>query len=335
MAKGNIYVGIDLHKEKFSFVMLSESGKVMEQGSCRTEAGSVGDFGSCLTRHHQVVVEPLQNSFWFIEQLSSYVGSVHLAHSGKVRLIAESRLKDDRLDARILADLLRVGYLPEVYIPDATIRQWRFLVRRHVQLTRDRTRLKNRVLGMINLEGHTVSVSDAFGKGGREELDSLALSPSLREAVDSNLTTIDFLSSQLKVVDKEIALIADGDGIARLLRTIDGVASFTALVVRAFVVDMRRFRSPKAFAAYTGLVPSYRKSAETTRNGPITKQGNSTLRWALGQAVTHAVRQSPYLGRLYHRLCFRSSVGKARIAVAHALARIIYHVWMEARPYYR
>jgi transposase len=280
-------------------------------------------------------LEPLQNSFWFIDQLRPYAGSIHLANSGKVRLIAESRLKNDRIDARILADLLRVGYLPEVYIPNETVRQWRFLVRHRIQLVRDRTRLKNRVLGMINREGHKIMASDPFGKKGRNQIDSLALSSTLRMAVDSNLSGLDLLSAQIKVVDKEIEQIVEGDETACLLRTIDGIGPFSALAFRAFVGDMARFRSPKAFAAYTGLVPSYRQSAETIHNGSITKQGNSTLRWVLAQAVTHAVRRSPSLKRLYRRLCFRSSVGKARTAVAHALARIIYHVWMEARPYYR
>jgi transposase len=335
MAKSNIYVGIDLHKEKFDFVMLSLSGDVIDQGTCSTEVGSVSHFASYLTRCHQVVLEPLQNSFWFIDQLRPYAGSIHLAHSGKVRLIAASRLKNDRIDARILADLLRVGYLPEVYIPNESLRRWRFLIRHHIQLVRDCTRLKNRVLGMVNGEGYKISASDPFGKKGRAQLDSLALSSSRRMAVDSNLITLDLLSAQLVVVDKEIEQIAKSDETACLLCTIDGISFFGALAFRAFVGDMARFRSPKAFAAYTGLVPSYRQSAETTHHGAITKQGNATLRWVLAQAVTHAVRRSPYLKRLYYRLCYRSSVGEARTAVAHALARIIYHVWREARPYYR
>jgi transposase len=335
MSKDKVYVGIDLHKRSFSFVMLSVSGEKLAEGKRSTSFEAVCDFAGQLDHRHQVALEPLPNSFWFIDQLRPSAGSIHLAHTGKVRLIAASRLKNDRLDACILADLLRVGYLPEVYIPEERIRQWRLLVRHRIQLVKDSTRLKNRILGMINREGYTVLASDPFGKKGRAQLDSLALSSSLRAAIDSHLVALDLLSAQMGALDREIERIAESDEVVRLLCTIDGVGPFTALVVRAFVGDMSRFRSAKAFAAYTGLIPGYRHSADTIHNGSITKQGNATLRWVLVQAVTHAVRRSPDLKRLHARLCFRSSVGAARVAVAHALARIIYHVWTEARPYYR
>lgn len=335
MAKDNIYVGIDLHKRSFSFVMMDGGGEVVFSGSASTELPAVADFASQLSMRHWVVLEPLENSYWFVQQLKPYAGSVRLANSGRVRLIAESRLKNDRIDARILADLLRVGYLPEVYIPEERIQQWRCLVSHRIRLVRDRTRLKNRILGLINREGYLVTASDPFGKKGRAQLDSLELSESIRRMVDSNLVMSDLLSAQVSALDEEFEEIAEADAIVGYLRTIDGVGCFTALAIRAVVGQMSRFRSAKAFAAYTGLIPGYRQSAETVHNGPITKQGSPILRWVLIQAVPHAVRRSDYLKRLYCRLVYRSSVAQARVAVAHALARIIYHVWTEARPYYR
>lgn len=335
MDRGSIFVGIDLHKQKFDFVKMTSDGKVIDSGTRSTSADDVADFASQLDQRHQVTLEPLQNGFWFIRQLRPYAGAIHLANSGKVRLIAESRLKNDRIDARILADLLRVGYLPTVYIPDDQTVQWRALVSFRIRLVRDRTRLKNRVLSQINREGHRIAASDPFGKGGRMELESLPLPEWLRSPVEINLTQIDYLSAEIKSVDQQIKEAVDSDSIAQLLCTVDGIGPFIALVVRSSVGDMSRFKSAKAFAAYTGLIPGYRNSADTVRNGPITKQGVTTIRWALTQSVNHAIRRSDYLKRLYNRICFRSSVQKARVAVAHALARILYHVWMEARPYYR
>ena len=335
MINSNIYIGVDLHKHKFEFVMMDIHGTILGQGNRSTEAGSVMDFAASLSRRHQVVLEPLENSYWFVRQLEPYVGSVHLANSGKVRLIAESRLKNDRIDARILADLLRVGYLPEVYIPEEQIQQWRCLIQHRIRLVRDRTRLKNRILGLLNREGCRVTASDPFGKKGRVQIDSLALSAPVRKMVDSNLLSSDLLSSQISELDQEIEQIALTDSVVGYLRTIDGIGSFTALAIRAVVGQIERFDNVKAFAAYSGLIPGYRQSAEHIRHGPITKQGSATLRWVLIQAVPHAVRHSDYLKRLYRRLCFRSSVAKARVAVAHAMVRIVYHVWKEARPYYR
>lgn len=335
MAKSNIIVGIDLHKRKFDFVMMNSSGEIIKQGSRSTQAGSVLEFASGLTLRHQAVLEPLENSYWFIDQMRPYAGSIHLANTGKVRLIAESRLKNDRIDARILADLFRVGYLPEVHIPGGEAQRWRCLIQHRIRLVWDRTRLKNRILGLLNREGYRVAASDPFGKKGREQIDSFELSSMLRCMVDSNLVSLDLFSSHISELEKEIKQIVKSDPIASNLCTIDGVAEFTALAIRAIVDRMDRFRSIKAFAAYTGLIPSYRQSADRVHHGPITKQGSSTLRWLLLQAAKHAIRRSNYFGRMYRRISARSSEKNARVAVAHALARVIYHVWMEARPYYR
>jgi transposase len=335
MSKGNMYVGIDLHKRSFSFVTLSESGDKLSEGKRSTSFEEVCDFASQLDHRHHVALEPLDNCYWFMDQLRPYASSIHLANSGKVRLIAESRLKNDRVDARILADLLRVGYLPEVYIPNYTIRGWRCQVSHRIRLVRDRIRIKNRILGLINREGHRITAADPFSKKGRQQLDSLPLSPPIRSMVDDHVVHLDLLTAQIKQLDKKMSRIAESDEVVQMLMTIDGIGEFGGVAVRAIVGEMARFRSVKAFGAYTGLIPGYRHSADTVRNGSITKQGNSTLRWLLIQAVPHAVRRSDYLKRLYYRVCFRSSVGKAKVAVAHALARIIYHVWTEARPYYR
>ncbi|HWQ95540.1 MAG TPA: IS110 family transposase [Gammaproteobacteria bacterium] len=335
MSKEKVYVGIDLHKRSFSFVMLSVSGEKLAEGKRATSLEAVCDFASRLDHRHEVTLEPLEDCYWFMDQLRPYVASLHLANSGKVRLIAESRLKNDRVDARILADLLRVGYLPEVYIPNYTLREWRCLVSHRIRLVRDRTRIKNRILGLLNRAGHRIAAADPFGKKGRQQLDGLELPPSLRAMVDDHLTHLDLLTAQIARQEGKIAQIAGGDAIVQMLTTIDGIGEFTGVAIRAIVGEMARFRSVKAFGAYTGLIPGYRCSADTVRNGPITKQGNSTLRWLLIQAVPHAIRHSDYLKRLYYRVCLRSSVGKAKVAVAHALARIIYHVWTEARPYYR
>jgi len=295
----------------------------------------VSEFAESLDVRHRVVVEPVENSYWFLDQVSGYAGSVHIANPTRVRLIAESRLKNDRVDARILADLLRVGYLPEVHIPSSEIQSWRRLVSCRVSIVRDRTRLKNRIIGLISREGFLLKSSDAFGRRGRRELAEFPLSSSLRRLVDSQLAVVDVLTEKRSELDREIESIAAGDLIVCRLQTIDGLGAFSSLAIRAVVDRMERFRSAKAFASYTGLVPSYRQSGEVCHTGSITKQGSKLLRWVLIQAVPHAMRHNEYLKNLYGRLCFRSSVARARVAVAHALARIVYHVWTEERAYYR
>jgi transposase len=331
----NIYVGIDLHKQSFSYVMVSADGQRLATGQSRLETGAVADFMSCLTARHEVVVEPVTNSFWFIEQIRRTGAGVHLANCRGVRLIAESRCKSDRIDARILADLLRIGYLPEVYQPSARCLGWRQLVAERRALVADQVRCCCRVRMLLSREGAQVSARDCFGKKGRAEMAAAALSPQTRRQLKRLIALHDHVDKEIGEVNKQIEGVAAHDRIASLLMTIDGVGALTAVALRAHIGDIRRFGSPKALAAYSGLIPSLRQSAETVHRGHITRQGPSVLRWLLIQAVPHAVRKTPSLRRLYSRLCHRNSVGVAKVAVAHALIRIVWHVWREARPYYR
>ncbi|MEW6050549.1 MAG: IS110 family transposase, partial [Candidatus Zixiibacteriota bacterium] len=249
--------------------------------------------------------------------------------------IAESRCKTDRIDARILADLLRIGYLPEVYQPSARCRSWRQLVSEHRALMSDQVRFCCRARMLLSREGVLVQATDCFGKKGRASIAAAALSLQTRRQINRLIKLYDNLNEEMLEVDTQIERVAAGDRIASLLMTIDGIGALTALALRAHIGDIRRFGSPKALAAYSGLIPSLRQSAETVHHGHITRQGPSVLRWLLIQAVPHAVRTTPYLRRLYSRLCYRTSVAAAKVAVAHALIRIVWHVWTEARPYYR
>ena len=333
MCEGNMYVGVDLHKGQFAVTCMDADG--LELWRHRYEIDSVSEFARRLDYRHHVVVEPVENCYWFIGQLGEGVGTVHVANPSRVRLIAESRLKNDRIDSRILADLLRVGYLPEVHIPSEDIQCWRRLVSHRVVMVRDRARYKHRLRGLIGREGFRVRAKDILGRSGRAALADLPLPTEVREMVDRQIALADLVTAQLAPIDAEIERLGRSDEVVRRLTTIDGIKWFTGLAIRSTVDRMDRFKSYKAFAAYTGLVPSYRQSGETTHTGGITKQGSRLLRWTLLQAVPHACRRNEYLRRMYSRLCYRSSRGRARVAVAHALARIIYHVWMEQRDYYR
>ncbi len=335
MSENNVYVGIDLHKRNFNYVMIPEKDGNMSCGKGKTTRLDVMEFASKLTANHHVTLEPVENWYWFIKLIRPFAGSVELANPYKLRLIAESKSKSDHVDAMILAKLIKAGFLPKSYIPSDETMTWRDMSHHRHCLVKDRTRLKNRVSSSINREGFQISVSDLFGKKGREEIDSLDLSAAARDKINDDLVCIDLLTLQLEKLDQRIMEISESDEVITLLRTIDGIGHILGFTIKAIVGEMFRFKSEKAFANYSGLVPSHRQSGKTTRTGPITKRGPNLLRWALIQAVPHAVRKSDYLKRKYNRIIYKSSCGKAKVAAAHDLAKIVYHVWTEARPYYR
>jgi transposase len=165
-------------------------------------------------------------------------------------------------------------------------------------------------------------------------MDSVALSAGIRFQVDDQLSALDFLQVRIAQVEQRLrAMEVPGDSLA-LLQSIPGIQFVTAISLVGIVGDITRFRHARAFARFTGLTPGYRDSGATQRSIGITHEGSSLLRWLLIQAEQHYRRKCTYAAHLYHRIAYRSCVQKAKVAVAHRLARVIYHVWTEQRPFY-
>ncbi len=330
----NYYVGVDLHKLSFDYVTLSSSGSRCKHGHHSTDIGSICDFASSLSNDHHLVVEPVANVHWFLDQVTPYVGSVHLAHSYKVRLIAQSKMKSDSYDARVLADLLRVGYLPEAYRPSPDILSLRRLVMYRISLVRDRARQRNRVLHRLSCVGEQLPFKEKFSKESREYIVTLGIPWDIRYQVDDILSQLDYISSRIEHVEGLLSERGKDYPDLELLRSISGIGPFTGISLIAIVGDITRFRNARAFAKFTGLTPGYRDSGGTQHSVGITHEGSSVLRWLLVQVERHYRYKCKYAANLYNRIKHRSSLQKAKVAVAHRLARVIYHVWTERRPFY-
>ena len=125
----NSYVRIDAHKKWCVFAETDSTGNVLRQGRFGNSFDDVSKVANSLSRKVPLVLEPVLNYPWLLDQSESYVGSVHVAAPHKVRVIAVSKSKTDRYDARMLAELLQIHFLPESWIPPAEIRLLRGLVR--------------------------------------------------------------------------------------------------------------------------------------------------------------------------------------------------------------
>lgn len=330
------YVGVDLHKRSFHYSILSQSGRVVHSSRGRCDTAGISDFYQHLSPSHHLVVEPVANVYWFLDQVSSCVGSIHLAHPLKVRLIAQSRIKTDRYDARVLADLLRVGYLPEAYMAPPDIQDLRSLVSHRHQLVADRTRTKNRILFQFTRHGIQFELADSFGKKGRAMMQAVTLPVVTRYRVDEHLESLDRIEVKIKNVDSKLSELMVDDPVVPLLTTIPGVGTINAITIRAITGDIDRFTNVKAYSSFTGLIPASRQSGDHTPSVGITYQGSKVLRSALVQSAPIFMQKDAEAKRLHTRLFYSSgSAKKARIAVAHRLARVIYHVWTEQRPYWQ
>jgi len=129
---------------------------------------------------------------------------VHVVHAYQAKLIWQARSKTDPIDARKLAELLRVNLLPTIWVPDAETRERRQLLRGRAFLVRQRTAVKNRIHGHLSAENHVCALTDAYGRAGRAWLATVPLSPMLRVQVDHLLRLHDFLTAEIRELDTQV-----------------------------------------------------------------------------------------------------------------------------------
>jgi transposase len=205
------YIGMDVHRE-FAQLAVVEDGLVRDEGRIAVTPEALRHWAADLRGDDQVALEATGNSDAIATLLAPIVGRVVVSNPSKTRAIAEAKVKTDKVDARILAQLLAADFLPPVWLPDDRTRALRRQVTRRAHLVRQRTRLKNQVHAILarNL-CPTPPVSDLFGTAGRCWLSRQPLPFDERSTVQALLRQLDFHGDELTVVDKELAVEAFSD----------------------------------------------------------------------------------------------------------------------------
>jgi transposase len=252
-----------------------------------------------------------------------------LANPYKTKIIAEAKIKSDKLDARILSDLLRTDLIYESYVPKQPDRDKRSLVRHRITLSRTKTRLINKVHSILDKYDYQTDMTDIFGVSGIEWLKSLLpkVSPVDEIILRTSIESIQTINHQIDTVSKEISNYAyRNDSNVRILLSITGVDIFSAMLISSEIVDVRRFSTPWKLVSYAGLAPSIRESAGKTMTGRITKQGSPWLRWILVQCALTTVKYDCRLREFYMRIKNKKGHCKAIVATAKELLVIIWYM---------
>lgn len=330
------YVGIDLHQHYFFATALDSKGKIVNEDKLETTEENIRAYFEDLlwqTDKVKIVVEPISSWFWFYEIAEDAGVEVHLANPLKVKAIASARIKTDKIDAGILAHLLRTNLLPEAYISSRHIRDLKELLRTRASLIKSRTEIKNRIHAILHKTGIQHEYTNLFGKGGRQFLSKLELREPFQGALDKYLSVIDELNKQIAQADIEIQEKAENDEQAMLLTTINGASYYSALLVISEIGDIKRFPSYRHLASYAGVVPSVYSSGGKTRTGKITRQGSKWLRWTVCQIAIRQARAESHLGEFYRRMKKKKGARKAKVATARKLLEVIYCMLMNNTPY--
>jgi transposase len=324
----SVYVGIDVHRKRSQVAVVAEDGQVQVNRNVPNGVEPILKLIGDLPAGTPVAFEAAYGWGWLVELLEDYGFAPRMVHPLRCKAIASARLKNDKVDAAILAQLLRADLLPEAWIAPPEVRQLRALLRHRVALVRLGTQLRNRI--------HAVAADHGFDRPsgywtgpGRGWLAELPLPTVSRQIVADSLAFIDALAPTIEQLDREVHARAKADPRVKVLTALPGVGEFTALVLLAEIGDITRFGNARRLASWAGLTPTVRGSDLTVRHGHISKQGSPYVRWVLNQAAQTAKRH-PDFAATYHSITKRRGKKIATIAVARKLLTRAYHLLADA-----
>jgi transposase len=317
------YVGIDFHRRRSVIVRVSATGEKLSTTRVANDplaiAAAVAEAGP----NPEVVVEATYGWYWVVDLLQANGARVHLANPQGLNW-GQRRVKNDERDAIDLADMLRLGRLPEAWIAPPATRELRELVRYRAKLVALRSGLKAQVHAVMAKEGVLPTVADMFGGKGNAQLDAIAMTENYRTRVESLRDLIELYDRQVTMLEGQIHQQLRLHRGYRAIQAIDGVGRTIAAVLVAEIGDVDRFRSAEALCSWAGLTPKHRESDTTVRRGRITKQGSRLVRWALIEAVSR-YHGGPTLAPGFRRLAERRGTNKARVAVARKVLTLVYY----------
>lgn len=305
-------LGIDLHKRTSTWKLLDNNRKVVctKVVDCQVkdiEQALKSLPVSCVDL--PVAIEPVCGWRWVTKLLEDKGCDNHITNPFKLRLIADSKQKTDDADAKILAEFLSLGYLPESWKVSDEIESWRQLVRVRTSLVQGRTRIKNQINSLITAEYPLTKKQKLPDDTKFRELCLL----------------IEEYTLHIHKFDKDIEEIVKSNHICQLLLSLPSVGKVTALTIVAEVGDFTRFKDASHLASFAGLVPSQRSSGDTVRYGHIVKTGSKLLRSTLIEtALRFREHHDSHLNDFLVRVQKQRGKMRGRVALAHKLLTIMY-----------
>jgi transposase len=311
-----VYVGLDYHQDSVQVCVLDRAGGVLTNRSCVNDWQAIASLAS----QHGVVagaaIEACTGAADLAEELMRRSGwLVDLAHPGFVNRMRQNPDKHDWGDARLLADLERIGYLPRVWLAPEEIRELRRLVNYRQQIVNERRNIKLRVGAMLRDQRQIYHQGKAWTLRWLSWLSSVQLSKQGRWIIDRQLRRMDWIRQELVVVEDRLAKLTQSDPVVAALQKQKGIGPVTAWVMRAHIGRFDRFRSGKQLSRFCGLSPRNASSGQRQADSGLIKAGNQDLRTTVIEAAHRLIRYDPNWRQRADRM-----QGKPRCVVIAAMA---------------
>jgi transposase len=329
------YLGIDWGTRRAAWCAIDDGGNLRE-GTVAAEQDGLSRLVLTLGTEQDVCgcIEMMSGAVWVRDQLASIGWEIKIADARKAKAIAPLACKTDRVDARVLADLVRRDLVPEVWVPSVDERANRERLRRRSHLIRLRTSAINRTFGLLTQWGLRRNLTALRKPGALEELAELGVPVVWRQSLVTLLGVINDLDAQLAPLEQELRPHARQDPRVKLLMTIPGVAELLGLTIASEIGEISRFPTAKQLVGYSGLTPTIKQSGQSSRTGRISKAGPDTLRWAAVEAAQQAWRPTNPWHRLYADTKHRhGKANPAKAAVARKILIASWHILARQQPF--
>lgn len=335
------YIGADLHKKSITFCVVETDHKtitiVKRQRIMCCEVHRIEEF---LKSHapYELTVEATIGYEWFASLAAESAAKVVLAHAGKLRVIAESTRKTDKIDAYVLAEFLARDMIPAAWQPTARVRQHRALVRRRCKVQSRITSIKNTLRGILTRYNKDQRL--LFSRVGREYFKSIKDSLLCEDAwvLEDLYEELKQQTVRLKKVDDRLVEFAASAPVKErearaVLDSMPGVGAVTIDTILAELGDWTRFRNADAVVSYAGLDPGVRESDGHRKDLKISKAGSPLLRWIMIQLAHRMKRTTVRWARAFEQISRRAGKKKATVAIARRLLLVVFAMLRDGRAY--
>jgi len=330
------FIAIDIHK---SYIMVGGKN-AKQEWTLRPRNVRMSRFRDWAIKNLKpgdaVVVESTSNAWDIYDIVAPLVSNTVVAHPGKVRQIAEARVKTDKEDVKRLITLLIADIVPEVWVPPMHVREIRSLVSFRWRLSKQIVMSKNRLHSVIQRFNFNPPDGKILADKNLSWWQQQEFSDLTAFQVERDLQIVEQLEAQKALIDQKLAELSNSDPWADeivFLMQIPGFGIIFSMIVLSAIGDISRFSSAKKLAGYAGLGAGIHSSGEKHQEKSITKEGRKELRWAMVEVAWGAIRSDPYWKAQYKHLKKTKHPNKAIVAIARRLLVSVWHILTKREPY--
>lgn len=311
------YTGIDAHKKTCFLVTCDSDGEIVKQRDLRSSSDAMKAYFSGLNGLHRVCVESTSSWYWISDVLGELGIELTLAHSKYLKAISYAKVKTDKVDAATLAQLLRVGLIPEAHKISPEIRGIRDMLRARLRLVQRRTSTMNSI----------ERVFEKFNCRSESELGAF-----YQQQVQCHREQIELYKVHIKGLEAQIWAQLRPSEEVRLLMQLPGIGRINAFTIYLEVDGIERFDSARKFCSYARLVPGSKDSGPKHRH-KRSKDGNRYLKAAFASAAVRAIQHYPVIKTQAGRWARRKNAPIARALVARQIATMAYYILKKREPF--